>query len=70
MASFLNLLRGYQRQAVVPDFSDFMEQVREVCSAGSHKGPLDQRIALLVSVVVESPQNVSLAGESLDLLLI
>eukprot|EP00577_Skeletonema_sp_RCC1716_P006665 CAMPEP_0113435010 /NCGR_PEP_ID=MMETSP0013_2-20120614/36003_1 /TAXON_ID=2843 ORGANISM="Skeletonema costatum, Strain 1716" /NCGR_SAMPLE_ID=MMETSP0013_2 /ASSEMBLY_ACC=CAM_ASM_000158 /LENGTH=566 /DNA_ID=CAMNT_0000325267 /DNA_START=44 /DNA_END=1744 /DNA_ORIENTATION=- /assembly_acc=CAM_ASM_000158 len=68
VASFLNLLRGYQRQAVVPEFSDFMKQVRNVCSAGTQKGPLDQRIALLESVVAESPQNASLVGESLDLM--
>lgn len=68
VASFLNLLRGYQRQAVVPEFSDFMKQVRTVCSAGAQKGPLDQRIALLESVVAESPQNASLVGESLDLM--
>jgi len=68
VAAFLNLLRGYQRQAVVPEFSDFMKQVRKVCSTGSQKGPLDQRIALLESVVAESPQNSSLVGESLDLM--
>ena len=68
VASFLNLLRGYQRQAVVPEFSDFMKQVLNVCSAGTQKGPLDQRIALLESVVAESPQNASLVGESLDLM--
>lgn len=68
VASFLNLLRGYQRLAVVPEFSDFMEQVREVCSASSQKGPLDQRIALLESVVAESPKNAALVEESLDLM--
>jgi hypothetical protein len=68
VASFLNLLRGYQRLAVVPEFSDFMEQVREVCSASSQKGPLDQRIALLESVVAESPKNSALVEESLDLM--
>lgn len=68
VASFLNLLRGYQKQDVVPDFASFMEQVRKVCSGASQKGPLDQRIALLESVVAESPQNASLVGESLDLM--
>ena len=68
VASFLNLLREYQKQAVVPEFADFMGQVRKVCSASSQKGPLDQRIALLESVVAESPQNATLVGDSLDLM--
>ncbi|KAL9186409.1 hypothetical protein ACHAXT_005647 [Thalassiosira profunda] len=68
VASFLDLLRGYQRKAVVPDFSDFLNQVRSVCNVTGQKGPLDQRIALLESVVAESEKNVSLVEESLDLI--
>ena len=67
VASFLDLLRGYQRQAVVPDFAAFMTQVRGVCSVGSQKGPLDQRIGLLESLVAESPKNAELVAESMDL---
>ncbi|KAL7549384.1 hypothetical protein ACHAWF_012662 [Thalassiosira exigua] len=68
VASFLNLLRGYQRQAVVPEFSAFMAQVRKVCNVGSQKCPLDQRIALLESIVAESEKNAALVEDSLDLI--
>lgn len=53
--------------AVVPDFSAFLDQVRKVCNASGQKGPLDQRIALLESVVAESETNKELIAESLDL---
>ena len=52
----------------MPDFSDFLNQVRNVCSVGSQKGPLDQRIALLESVVAESEKNAAIVEESLDLI--
>ena len=68
VASFLDLLRDYQRKAVVPDFADFMAQIRSVCNVGSQKGPLDQRIALLESLVAESPKNTELVAESMDLM--
>jgi len=67
VASFLDLLRSYQKKAVVPDFADFLKQVRNVCSIGTQKGPLDQRINLLESIVAESEKNSGLVGESLDL---
>jgi len=67
VASFLDLLRSYQKKAVVPDFADFLKQVRDVCSIGTQKGPLDQRINLLESIVAESEKNSGLVGESLDL---
>ena len=68
VASFLDLLRSYQRQAQVPDFSYFLEQVRKVCNVNGQKGPLDQRIALLESVVAESEKNTALVKEGLDLI--
>ena len=52
---------------MVPDFSDFLEQVREVCNSNNQKGPLDQRIALLESVIAESEKNSALLEESIDL---
>ena len=67
VASFLDLLRSYQKKAVVPDFADFLKQVRNVCSIGTQKWPLDQRINLLESIVAESEKNSGLVGESLDL---
>ena len=53
---------------MVPEFSDFLDQVRKVCNVRGQTGPLDQRISLLESVVAESEKNKSLAGESLDLI--
>jgi DNA phosphorothioation-dependent restriction protein DptH len=67
VASFMTLLRRYQRQDVVPDFSKFIEEVKEACSVKGQSGPLDQRIALLESMVAESEVNKSIANESMDL---
>ena len=52
---------------MLPDFSAFLRQVREKCNVQGQSGPLDQRIALLESVVAESAKNASLLEESLDL---
>lgn len=52
----------------MPEFSDFLNQVRNVCNANGQQGPLDQRIALLESVVAESEKNATLVEESLDLI--
>ena len=54
--------------AMLPDFSAFLRQVREKCNVQGQSGPLDQRIALLESVVAESAKNASLLEESLDLI--
>ena len=68
VASFLSLLRGLQRQCVLPDFPSFLNKVRKLCNVSGQKGPLDQRIALLESVVAESENNASLVEDSLDLM--
>jgi hypothetical protein len=68
VSSFLNLLRKYQRRAVVPKFDDFIAEVRKVCCVRGQSGPLDQRIALLESVVAESAMNRGIRQESFDLL--
>ncbi len=52
---------------VLPEFSAFLDQVRDKCSLKGQSGPLDQRIALLESVVAESAKNEALIDESLDL---
>jgi hypothetical protein len=67
VASFMTLLRGYQRRDVVPDFTQFIEQVKEVCNIKGQQEPLDQRIALLESMGAESDVNKDIVGESMDL---
>jgi DNA helicase HerA-like ATPase len=52
---------------MLPEFSAFLDQVREKCNVKGQGGPLDQRIALLESVVAESAKNRELINESLDL---
>jgi hypothetical protein len=67
MANMLNLLRGYQRRNVLPPFADFMAEVRtKCCSSGSQSGPLEQRLALLASIVAESEVNVGLRADGTD----
>jgi hypothetical protein len=41
VASLLTVLRGYQRKALVPDFTHFIEEVKEVCSIKGQQRPLD-----------------------------
>ena len=67
VASFMTLLRGYQRQAVVPDFKHFIDEVKEMCSLKGQLGPLEQRIVLLESMVAESEVNADIRDESMDL---
>jgi DNA helicase HerA-like ATPase len=57
----------YNLPAVLPEFSAFLDQVRDKCNLKGQSGPLDQRIALLESVVAESAKNRALIDESLDL---
>ena len=67
VASFMTLLRGYQRKCLVPDFTQFMEEVKEVCNIKGQSGPLDQRIALLESIIADSEVNKDIVDESMDL---
>lgn len=59
IASLLNLLRSYQRSAVIPEFHGFLEQVKSLCKVPGQSAPLQQRIALLESFVAESKSNAS-----------
>ena len=67
VASFMTLLRRYQRQGIVPKFTDFIRQVKDVCDIKGQQGPLEQRIALLEFVVAESEANADIREESMDL---
>jgi len=67
VASFMTLLRGYQRKNVVPNFDDFVAEIKEACSIKGQSGPLDQRIALLESIIAESKVNQDIVQESMDL---
>jgi hypothetical protein len=68
VASMLSLLRGYQRNSVLPEFRGFLDQIREVCSTvKSQEAPLAQRIALLESFVAESETNETIRNDGADL---
>jgi hypothetical protein len=67
VASCMTLLRKYQREAVYPDFVDFIDEIKQLCNIQGQQGPLTQRIALLESVVAESEVNKDIAEESMDL---
>eukprot|EP00588_Corethron_pennatum_P029592 CAMPEP_0194337410 /NCGR_PEP_ID=MMETSP0171-20130528/76192_1 /TAXON_ID=218684 /ORGANISM="Corethron pennatum, Strain L29A3" /LENGTH=610 /DNA_ID=CAMNT_0039101177 /DNA_START=326 /DNA_END=2154 /DNA_ORIENTATION=- len=67
VASFMDLLRAYQRKDIVPSFLSFLEEVRRICNIKGQQGPLDQRIALLESMVAESSKNADLQDEGVDL---
>ena len=67
VASFMSLLRNYQRKDHVPDFTQFIEEVKQVCNVRGQSGPLDQRIELLESIVAESLSNRDMFDESMGL---
>merc|ERR1712172_62772 len=67
VASFMTLLRKYQKRAVVPLFTDFLDEVYEVCNVKAQKGPLEQRILLLQSLVMESECNKDICKDSLNI---
>jgi hypothetical protein len=67
VATMMDLLRRYQRAGAVPTFARFMAQVTEVCKVEGQRGPLQQRLAMLESVVAESDINSSIAREGADL---
>lgn len=67
VASMLDLLRSYQRSAVVPEFQGFLDQVREICTIKTQAAPLLQRISLLEAFVAESQSNASIVSEGADL---
>jgi hypothetical protein len=67
VAAMLDLLRRYQRDAVVPAFADFLAQVKETCKLNGQRGPLEQRMALLESLVAESALNADIRADGADL---
>mmetsp|Transcript_19551 Transcript_19551/g.53828 ORF Transcript_19551/g.53828 Transcript_19551/m.53828 type:complete len:673 (-) Transcript_19551:32-2050(-) len=67
VASFMRLLRGHQRSGTMPGFDEFMKEIGDICSLKGQSGPLNQRIALLESVVAESSVNRDIRAESMDL---
>jgi len=67
VATMLNMLRTYQRAGVIPAWHVFIEQIREACSVKGQSGPLDQRLALLETLVRESRVNADIAGDGADL---
>lgn len=68
VATMLDLLRKYQRQGRMPAVDKFFQEVQELCRVPGQGGPLQQRIALLESLVAESSLNQSLRLESQDLM--
>ena len=67
VAAMLDLLRRYQRDGVAPSFAGFLADVKRACRVQGQAGPLEQRLALLESLVAESAGNRALAAEGGDL---
>lgn len=67
VAVMLTVLRQYQRAGVIPDFNEFMSELKAVCSK-LQNGPLTQRFALLESLILESDVNKGLVMDGADLL--
>lgn len=68
MATLLSLLRDYQREAIIPSFSSFVQKLKDTCNLKGQAGPLNQRLALLESIIWESTINQGIASQGSDLL--
>jgi hypothetical protein len=66
VALMLDMLRGYQREAKLPAFQDFVCEFEAMCSK-DQSGPLKQRFQLLSSLVFESQINEPLRDVGVDL---
>lgn len=67
MKGLLDLLRRYQREAKIPAFDKFFEQLKALCTVRGQKEPLDQRLNLIAAMVAESDRNKDIRFDSLDL---
>jgi hypothetical protein len=57
VATLLNILQEFQRDAVIPKFEDFITIVKQACNIKGQEGALSQRLSLLSSIVRESKMN-------------
>lgn len=67
VATLLNILQGFQREAVLPKFEDFITIVKEACNIKGQEGALSQRLSLLSSIVRESKINKEFENVQTDL---
>ena len=67
VATLLNILQGFQREAVIPKFEDFLTIVKEACNIKGQEGALSQRLSLLSSIVRESKINKEFENVQTDL---
>jgi hypothetical protein len=68
ISSMMDLLRGYQRQNKVPQFHDFVNEVKQICKLPGQGAALTMRLNLLESIIKQSDKNAHLQEESTDLL--
>lgn len=68
VAAMLDLLRSYQRDALVPEFQGFLNQIKATCNMKAQSAPLEQRIQLLQSFISESTSNTTICADGSDLL--
>ncbi len=60
----LGMLRDYQRKQMLPEFEDFLTEIKNNPNfVSGQSGPLQQRINLLKQLVLESEDNADLVAE-------
>ena len=67
MATLLDILRSYQRRAVIPTFQEFLKEVTTKANVKTQEAPLMQRLNLLESFVFESEKNSHIKGFATNL---
>lgn len=63
----LDLLRGYQRNGIIPIFESFCQVVKSKCTVSGQNAQLIQRLQLLENIIFESVYNNTLQSEQVSL---
>eukprot|EP00977_Amphora_coffeiformis_P014318 scaffold3960_cov148-Amphora_coffeaeformis.AAC.3 len=66
-ASFVALLRRYQRYDIVPHFPQFLNELKHICNLKESDGIFDQGVSLLETFVAESQVNADIVYDGLDI---
>lgn len=66
VTSMFNILRNHGTQGKLPPYRDFKKEVERTCTVPGQRGPLQQRLDILESLIVDCPSNEKYANHAFD----